>query len=196
MGICYKRWSSCGSDPTSRFEAQALLATDSYQASPKFSTKKNKNLKISHPQLLNLYNLPAYQVGSKYQPTIPTTQNTHPPGARHRNLQNPDGGHMQIRNHCFVHRSDRLGFLRHWLKRKPWKPWDPWDYDVDFLSDPHKKCVFLIWSDFFLGVRPLKTHVHFCPGSKTCKTCAHLELKQPIELQAKNLSQKADFWRA
>ena len=83
MGICYKRWSSCGSDPTSRFEAHALLATDSYQTSPKFSTKNTPG------PLLKLYKLPAYQVGSKISThnsmkktpgpnPNPTTQNTHP----------------------------------------------------------------------------------------------------------------------
>lgn len=82
--------SSCGSDPTSRFEAQALLATDSYQASPKSSTKKNKNLKISHPQLLNLYKLPAYQVGSKYQPTIPWKK--HPDPTPTQPLKTPTPG--------------------------------------------------------------------------------------------------------
>lgn len=143
-GYAIKHWgvrgatwmtSSCGSDPTSRFEAHALLATDSYQTSPKSSTKKKQkpeDFPPSTPQPVQFTSLPG-----RFEVSDHSNHSKHPPpGARHRNLQSPDGGHMQIRNHCFVHRSDRLGFLRHWLKRKPWKPWDPWDYDVDFLSDP------------------------------------------------------------
>ena len=85
--------------------------------SPVQNPKKNKKLKISHPQLLNLYKLPGrFEVSTDHSMKTPQTQplkKPSPRGSHHRNLQSPDDGHMQTRNHCFVTRNGRsLEWLR------------------------------------------------------------------------------------
>lgn len=68
---------------------------------------------------------------------------------------------MQIRNHCFVHRSDRLGnSVIGWSENSGNHGIHEIMRLILLCQTPQKECIFLFEVTFF-GVRPLKTHIHF-----------------------------------